>query len=83
MRQDYCNAKFNIHNKSLAILHKHFVKAHPDILSEEEKKEDNFYWTWDYFIAKSDTETTCILYNATIASKLTSRLILHLKQCLM
>ena len=59
------------------------MKAHPDILSEEEKKEDKFYWTWDYFIAKSDTETTCILYNATIASKLTSRLILHLKQCLM
>ena len=43
--QDYCNAKFNIHNKFLAILHKHFVKAHPDILSEEEKKEDKFYWT--------------------------------------
>ena len=81
--QDYCNAKFNIHNRSLAILHKHFVKAHPDILSEEEKKEDKFYWTWDYFIAKSDTETTCIICNATIGSKLTSRLILHLKQYLM
>ena len=81
--QDYCNARFNIHNRSLTILHKHFVKAHPVILSEEEKKEDKFYWTRDYFIAKSDTETTCILYNATIASKLTSRLILHLKQCLM
>ena len=80
---DYCNAKFNIHNRSLAILYKHVVKAHPDILSEEEKKEDKFYWTWDYFIAKSDTEPTYILCNATIWSKLTSRLILHLKQCLM
>ena len=46
------------------------MKAHPDILSEEEKKEDKFYWTWDYFIAKSDTETTCILCNAQLGLNL-------------
>ena len=43
----------------LAILHDHLVKKHPDILLEEEKREDKFDWCWDYFIAKSDREATC------------------------
>ncbi|XP_012061977.1 PREDICTED: uncharacterized protein LOC105625246, partial [Atta cephalotes] len=77
---NYCNAKFTIRNKSLNYLHKHLVKAHPDKLNEEQKKEDKFYWTWDYFIAKSDIEATCKECNLTIKYQSVSCLKKHLKR---
>ena len=58
-RCNYCNVKFTIHNRYLANLHKHLVKKHSEKLNEEQKKEDKFHWTWDYFIPKSDTEAIC------------------------
>ena len=79
-RCNYCNAKFTTQNRSLAHLHEHLVKRHPDILSEEEKKEDKFDWSWDYFIAKSDTEATCKKCDSTIKYHLVTHLKNHLKR---
>ena len=77
---NHCNAEITIYkNRSLAILHEHLVKTHPDILSEEEKKEDKFDWSWDYFIAKSDTEATCKKCDARIKYRSVSCLKSHLK----
>ena len=76
-----CNhcAEITIYNnRSLANLHEHLVKRHPDILSEEEKKEDKFDWSWDYFIAKSDTEATCKKCDLTIKYRTITQLQRHL-----
>ena len=77
-----CNhcAEITIYNnRYLADLHEHLVKRHSDILSEEEKKEDKFDWSWDYFIAKSDTEATCKICDLTIKYYSVSGLKNHLK----
>ncbi|XP_011053866.1 PREDICTED: uncharacterized protein LOC105145764, partial [Acromyrmex echinatior] len=79
-RCNYCNVKFAILNKRLAILHDHLVKRHPDILSEEEKKEDKFDWSWDYFIVKSDREATCKLCESSIKYQQVTPLKKHLKR---
>ena len=76
---NHCNAKFTIRNKSLAYLHKHLVKAHPDKLNEEQKKEDKFHWTWDYFIAESDIYARCKICKLTIKYNLVKYLKNHLK----
>ena len=76
---NYCNAKFTIRNKSLNYLHKHLVKAHPDKLNEEQKKDGKFHWTWDYFIAESDTHAKCKECNLTIKCDLVKYLKNHLK----
>ena len=65
---NHCNEKFTIHKNRLAILHEHLVKIHPDILSEEEKKEDKFDWCWDYYIAKSDREAICKKCDSTVST---------------
>ncbi|EGI67658.1 hypothetical protein G5I_03702 [Acromyrmex echinatior] len=65
-RCNYCNVKFTIHMNRLAILHEHLVKRHPDILLEEEKREDKFDWCWDYYIAKSDREAICKKCDSTV-----------------
>jgi len=78
---NHCNAQFSIHKyRFLAILHKHLVKRHSDKLNEEQKKEDKFHWTWDYFIAKSDIEATCKMCYSTIKCDLIKYLKRHLKR---
>ena len=67
-RCNYCNVKFTIHMNRLAILHDHLVKKHPDILLEEEKREDKFDWCWDYYIAKSDREAICKKCDSTVST---------------
>ncbi|XP_011065259.1 PREDICTED: uncharacterized protein LOC105152590 [Acromyrmex echinatior] len=79
-RCNYCNVKFTIHMNRLAILHDHLVKKHPDILSEEEKREDKFDWCWDYFIAKSNREATCKICDSTIKYHTACDLKRHLKR---
>ena len=60
IRCNHCNEKFSFHKyKSSAVLHEHLVKTHSDKLKEEQTRKDKFHWIWDYFIAKSDTKTTC------------------------
>jgi len=49
-------------SKKLDILHKYLVKTHPDILTEKEKKEVKFYWTWDYFTLKDVSKATYVKY---------------------
>jgi len=55
------------------------VEAHPDKLTEEEKKEDKFFWIWDYFTLKGDSIATCNLCNKSVSSKYTNNLKNHLK----
>ncbi|XP_018350030.1 PREDICTED: uncharacterized protein LOC108753169 [Trachymyrmex septentrionalis] len=78
-RCKHCNAKFIIHNR-LDTFHKHLVKTHPYILTEKEKKEDKFHWTWDYFIAESDTQAICKQCDLTIKYRSTANLKKHLKR---
>ncbi|XP_018308801.1 uncharacterized protein [Mycetomoellerius zeteki] len=74
-RCNHCTEKFIMHFKCSAVLHKHLVNAHPDKLTEEEKKEVKFHWTWDYFILKGDKKAICkeckkiIKYSNTIQLK--------------
>jgi len=77
---NYCNAKITIRYKYLDYFHKHLVKAHPDKLNEEKKKEDKFHWTWDYFMAESDTEATCKICYLTIKNRTVTCLKKHLKR---
>ena len=77
---NHCNVKNIICKHRLAILHEHLVERHSDKLSEEEKKEDKFHWTWDYFIAKSDTEATCKKCDKTIKYHSVTHLKNHLKR---
>ncbi|XP_018053023.1 PREDICTED: uncharacterized protein LOC108690311, partial [Atta colombica] len=80
-RCNHCKVQFLIHkNRSLAILHEHLVKRHSDKLNEEQKKEDKFHWTWDYFIADSDIEAICKKCNSTIKYQSVSCLKKHLKR---
>ena len=79
-RCNYCNAIFTMQNKSLANLHEHLMKTHLDKLSEEEKKEDKFHWTWNYFIAESDTKATCTKCDITITNYSVTDLKMHLKR---
>jgi len=77
---NYCNKEYNI-RRSLENLHKHLVKKHSEKLNEEQKKEDKFHWTWDYFIPKSDTEAICKKCNRTFKyHKVISNLERHLKR---
>jgi len=80
-RCNHCNKQFSIPKKRhLAILHKHLVKAHSDKLNEEQKKEDKFHWTWDYFTAESNTEATCKECNLPIKYQSVTCLQKHLKR---
>ena len=76
---NYCNEEYSIRTTSLANLHKHLVKKHSEKLNEEQKKEDKFHWTWDYFIPKSDTEAICNKCNRTLKYHTVSDLGSHLK----
>ncbi|KYN39791.1 hypothetical protein ALC56_05836, partial [Trachymyrmex septentrionalis] len=76
---NHCNDHFDVLYRRLFILHKHLVEAHPDKLTEEEKKEDKFFWIWDYFILKGDSIATCNLCNKSVSSKYTNNLKYHLK----
>jgi len=58
---NYCNRKFVIDISRLVNLCKHLVEAHPNKLTEDEKKDMKFYWTWDYFTLKSDSNATCTI----------------------
>ncbi|KYQ48244.1 hypothetical protein ALC60_12726 [Trachymyrmex zeteki] len=78
-RCSHCTDKFIIHFTFIDILHKHLINAHPDKLTEEEKKEVKFRWTWDYFTQKGDTEATCKECKKIIKYRNTTQLKLHLK----
>ncbi|KYQ59963.1 hypothetical protein ALC60_00984, partial [Trachymyrmex zeteki] len=56
------------------------VDAHPEKLTEEEKNEVKFHWTWDYYIAKSSTEALCKLCKVIVRCKTMSYLKKHLKK---
>ena len=79
-RCNHCNAQFIVHNTSSVTLHKHLLKTHSDILTEGEKKEDKFHWTWDYFIAESDTQAKCKQCALTIKYYSITNLKCHLKR---
>ena len=77
---NYCNEEYSI-RRYLANLHKHLVKKHSEKLNEEQKKEDKFHWTWDYFLPKSDTEAICKKCNRTFKyHKAISNLEQHFKR---
>ncbi|KYQ55647.1 hypothetical protein ALC60_05454, partial [Trachymyrmex zeteki] len=78
-RCNHCNRKFN-YIKCIHNLHKHLIKLHPDKLTEEEKNEVKFHWTWDYYIAKSNTEALCKLCKVIVRCKTMSYLKNHLKK---
>ena len=75
---NYCNVMYTLCNSNLAILHKHLVQKHSEKLNGEQKKEDKFHWTWDYFIPKSDTEAICNKCNRTLKYHTVSDLRSHL-----
>jgi len=75
---NHCNDKYSIASPSL-FLHKHLVEAHPDKLTDEEKKEDKFFWTWDYFTIEDDSDATCKICETTIRYTKTYNLTQHLK----
>ncbi|KYQ48245.1 hypothetical protein ALC60_12715, partial [Trachymyrmex zeteki] len=79
-RCNHCNVKLSIRLGYLHILHKHLVDAHPEKLTEQEKNEEKFYWIWDYYIVKSNTEATCILCKLIIRYTITNKLKMHLKK---
>ncbi|XP_018307403.1 uncharacterized protein, partial [Mycetomoellerius zeteki] len=79
-RCNHCNERFIIHEKHKRSLHKHLTEAHPDQLTEEEKNEVKFDWTWDYYMAKSNTEATCGLCKVTVRYTFVSDLKYHLKR---
>ncbi|KYQ58868.1 hypothetical protein ALC60_02126, partial [Trachymyrmex zeteki] len=79
-RCNHCNEKFDIHLNRLCTLHKHLVEAHPDKLTEGEKNEVKFNWTWDYYIAKSGTEALCKLCKVIVRYKNVTQLKNHLKR---
>ncbi|KYQ53306.1 hypothetical protein ALC60_07542, partial [Trachymyrmex zeteki] len=76
----HCDGKFIIYIKNFANIHKHMVDAHPEKLTEEEKNEVKLHWTWDYYIAKSNTEATCELCKVTVKSKNITALKHHLRR---
>ncbi|KYN39792.1 hypothetical protein ALC56_05837 [Trachymyrmex septentrionalis] len=75
---NHCNDKYIIEVRHLHILHQHLVEAHPDKLTDEEKKEDKFFWCWDYFTLKGDS-ITCNLCYKSLKSRYISNLKKHLK----
>ena len=75
---NHCNDTYSMHVRHLRNLHKHLVEAHPDKLTDEEKKEDKFLWYWDYFTLKDDS-ITCNLCNKSLSSKHLNSLKSHLK----
>ncbi|KYQ54047.1 hypothetical protein ALC60_09177 [Trachymyrmex zeteki] len=77
---NHCNKKINVYITHLFFLHTHLVISHPDKLTEEEKKEVKFHWTWDYFTLKDDTEATCVICKATINCTSPTNLKRHLKR---
>ena len=60
-------------------LHKHLVKAHPEKLTEEEKKDVEVNWTWDYFKLSADSKATCKICKGIMSSKTIDNLTDHLK----
>ncbi|KYN40793.1 hypothetical protein ALC56_04833, partial [Trachymyrmex septentrionalis] len=75
---NHCNLEIIVNVHSLDILHKHLVKAHPDKLTEEEKKNVKIRWVWDYFTL-GDSRATCNLCGISLSSRRLSNLIIHLK----
>ena len=78
---NYCNEIFTLYNSNLARLHKHLAQKHSEKLKKEQKIEDKFHWTWDYFLPKSYTEAICKKCNRTFKyHKVISNLERHLKR---
>lgn len=63
------HGKYIISMYKLSTLYKHLVELHPEKLTEEEKNETKFYWVWDYYIARSNTEAICKQCEVTIRYK--------------
>jgi len=75
---NHCNLEIIVNVQYLDILHKHLVEAHPDKLTEEEKKNVKVSWVWDYFTL-GDSRATCNLCGISLSSRRLSNLIIHLK----
>ena len=69
------------YRKNFINLHYHLCHIHSDnteALTEEQKRDRNVHWVWDYFIPKSHKEAECHICSAILHSNYIITLTKHL-----
>jgi len=74
----HCSKKIFYKRYNYFYLLHHLTNIHSEVLTEEQKRDENVDWVWDYFIPKENTKARCNLCNRFVDFNLLYNLDLHL-----
>ena len=73
----HCSSKIPYSRKYIN-LHYHLCHKHSEVLTEEQMRDTNVHWAWDYFIPKPHKEAECHICSAILNSNYNCTLSKHL-----
>ena len=74
----HCSGEIFVHRSTLSMLRLHLMEEHLEVLTEEQKKDKNVYWAWDYFTPKPHKEIECHICSSILIFKNVTTLTRHL-----